>query len=482
MRVISQLMSLSPLLKQNSQENYSALPKPRLRIHFGLIYYFREARLRYFFSNSSKLGITKEASKLLLHELRFRFLSTLAFLWFCHVFDFDSEGEVCFDAFPNFRDSEIWISRQAVLGGIKPRQLDETIDYDFLRNVSQVKIRVWATSNSKGFIRKGGKIPCSQTIQIDERFRFESTHSQPQLIEFEKAEIHHGKFIILGSKLIPISFEQCNPGKSWPSDSYVKSESRLYIMQSKKRNYLSEAIFIGESKSWYHFIVEFLPRYLSIPTEMRNRPTIVSKSINKQSVELLWFLGFRNLVLAELMETIEVDRIITVIDFRFLNPFDFSARKADLVSLQKIFRKIEIPQDAASAHARILILRPNNTFRRMENAKVVVETLEVFGFKAIYPEALSFADQLSIFRSAEIVVGQSGAALTSLLFCNKETKCFELGSWEKEEEQFFWRDFANQIELSIIPIYSQPKSLRQKIHGTFRCNVESLISKLGYST
>jgi len=479
MRVVTQVMSLSPLLRQRSQKNYSALPKPRLRIHFGFLYYLREARLRYLFSNASNLGIAQEAAKSLLHELRFRFLSTLVFLWLCQVFEFDDDDKVDFAFCSALKNDEIWISRQAVLGGFKPRYLNETIDYDFLRNVLQVKIRVWATSYSKRMVKKNSKPPFSQTIWLNEQSRSGTRNSEPQLVMVDDAEIHHGKCITIGSRLFPISFEQYNPSFSWPTDSFVKSESSFYIMQSERKIHISEAIFIGESSGWYHFIVEFLPRYLSIPDQMRSMPTIIAGNTNERFRELLEILGFRNLILTDLMEKIEVHRLLTIKDFRFEDPFDFSARQTDLLNLQNVFRNIKVPKKVPFFHERILIHRPENTFRRMENSEHVVRILKEFGFKVIYPETFSFTEQLSIFRSAKIVVGQSGAALTSLIFCNKGTKCFELGNWEKSEEQFFWRDFANQINLSITPIYSQPKSLLQKFEGTFKSDVSSLISALG---
>lgn len=482
MRVITQLMSPSLFRAQSAVENYGSLPKPQLRVHFGMLYYLREARLRYFFSDSSNLGIAKEAAKLLLHELRCRFLATFVFLWLCLVLEFDDKENECLDLSANFDEDEIWISRQAVLGGIKPHHLDETIDYDFLRNVFKVKIRVWGTSNSKTLARGKGDLPYSQKIQIEEPFQSENIHSHLQLISLEKTEIHHGKFITLGSKLIPLSFEQCNPSVSWPTDSYVKTECSHYIMQSTRKTFLSEAIFIGESSSWYHFIVEFLPRYLSIPVDMRNVPIVISKNTKKQIIEILATLGFSNLILTDNMETIAIDKLTTVMDFRPISRFDLSARRADLVKVRNTFRDIEINRNTTLSSVRILILRRNNTFRRLGNERDLVQMLKPFGFVVIYPETLSFSEQLSIFRSAQIVVGQSGAALTSLIFCNKNTKCFELGDWVKGEEQFFWRDFANQIDLPITPIYSQPKSHFQKISDTFECDVESLISKLGELT
>lgn len=484
MRVIVQLMSLSPQIEIPLHETRKSLTGPQLRLHIGLKYYFREAQLKYLFSSSSRLGITKEALTMLLHEFRMHPLSTLIFLWFCRVYHFDVEKEVCIKFPIACNDEEIWISRQAILGGIKPFHLDETIDYNFFRNTSRVKIRIWATSNSDTWSNRGEKLPLSQIIELDNRFQFESKQSQPKCVTFRKASIHHGSFITINSQLTPISREQRHPSVSWPTNSFVKSEnrSRFYIIKSNKKTYFDEAIFIGDSSSWYHFIIEYLPRYLAIPVAMRNLPTIVSKNIPKQFVELLSLLGFSKLVSTDLMEEIETGQLVSIIDFRFENPFDFTARRKDLLLLQKLFREIEFPENRIQHRKRIFILRPDNLFRRMENTAEVVRKLEQFNFEAIYPERLNFIEQLSIFQSAEIVVGQSGAALTSLIFCDPKVKVFELGDWEERNEQFFWRNFANELELTIKPIYSQPKTFTQNIRGNFKCNVVSLVSELSKLT
>ena len=56
--------------------------------------------------------------------------------------------------------------------------------------------------------------------------------------------------------------------------------------------------------------------------------------------------------------------------------------------------------------------------RKLVNEGEVFERLErLFGFEAVNPEELDFADQVRLFNEADIVVGAHGSALSNGLFC-----------------------------------------------------------------
>ena len=56
------------------------------------------------------------------------------------------------------------------------------------------------------------------------------------------------------------------------------------------------------------------------------------------------------------------------------------------------------------------------------NSPVGPFSAQGYGFEAVYPEQLSFREQVETFASAEMVMGPSGAAYANMLFCQKKTR------------------------------------------------------------
>lgn len=88
---------------------------------------------------------------------------------------------------------------------------------------------------------------------------------------------------------------------------------------------------------------------------------------------------------------------------------------------------------APSFSKRIYVSRSQAAYRKIINESQVVEMLSQYGFTTITLENLSFAEQISVLRSAEVVVAPHGAGLTNLVWCNERTKVLEI----------FSRDYVN---------------------------------------
>lgn len=78
---------------------------------------------------------------------------------------------------------------------------------------------------------------------------------------------------------------------------------------------------------------------------------------------------------------------------------------------------------------RILISRnkPGGT-RRILNEEALFGALRPFGFERVFPEDLSFVNEVSLFHDAEIVIGALGAGMTNTLWCRPGTAIIELFS------------------------------------------------------
>ncbi len=66
---------------------------------------------------------------------------------------------------------------------------------------------------------------------------------------------------------------------------------------------------------------------------------------------------------------------------------------------------------------RLFISRKAFSQRALVNEAEIAERLRPLGFEVIYPETMSFLEQVEAFHSAALVVGSSSSALSNALFC-----------------------------------------------------------------
>jgi hypothetical protein len=76
---------------------------------------------------------------------------------------------------------------------------------------------------------------------------------------------------------------------------------------------------------------------------------------------------------------------------------------------------------------RIFVIRPDKPGRRYLTNRVEVQAcLEALGFETVQPELLKFQEQVRVFASARVVVGESGAAMANIGFCDPGTRVLEI--------------------------------------------------------
>jgi len=81
---------------------------------------------------------------------------------------------------------------------------------------------------------------------------------------------------------------------------------------------------------------------------------------------------------------------------------------------------LDIPSNAPK---KIFLLR-KSSYRILINQDNLALKVKKFGYVAIYPETLSFREQVKLFRNAEVIVSSSGAALSNVIFNKKKCKVY----------------------------------------------------------
>lgn len=91
------------------------------------------------------------------------------------------------------------------------------------------------------------------------------------------------------------------------------------------------------------------------------------------------------------------------------------------------------PQAGSGRKRRIFLSRRSVSkaaanYRALTNEDELIDRMAELGFEIHEPEQLAFADQIALFREAEMVVGLGGAALFNVVFCEPGTSVVSIES------------------------------------------------------
>lgn len=97
--------------------------------------------------------------------------------------------------------------------------------------------------------------------------------------------------------------------------------------------------------------------------------------------------------------------------------------------------------------------------RVIANEVLVERLFEQAGFTVVYPEELSFSEQLGLFKQVSALAGLSGSALHNSLFMRSGAKLIELGDprygGERAPTQILC-DFISGVDHSLLPFVGKP--------------------------
>jgi hypothetical protein len=209
----------------------------------------------------------------------------------------------------------------------------------------------------------------------------------------------------------------------------------------KHEEKIEKAIWMGgcASYNYYHFFYEFAMKFIllnkiNIPEDIPVYMDQICFDI-PQFKELFDIMNIKKYPLiavsknysyiAKKLYYINCPHIIPP-NFIDDNDIRFKDMQFDISGLKEL-RDYLLPYSSKNSFPKkIFISRRNASGLRTFNEEEIIALLTEFGFEVVFPEKLSFRDQIALFNQAEIIIGGSGAAFTNILFCNEQCKCFVL--------------------------------------------------------
>jgi hypothetical protein len=365
------------------------------------------------------------------------------------IFNLNSLNQLKIEAIG--REIVPFVTRELALDGFMPSYLDLNLDYELRKNW-ELKELIFAFSS----IRRDSKrrIHHYITSLTDRRSMCPGTSSVP-IGEFEfktlrNATVLHGQIIINKEYYFPTDSMKLPPDQSiarLPTINWAGPQGKVfYPKTSISLEPMQEAIFIGGTNNWMHFVIEDLPR-LMILRHLNinpNVPILIRADLSSQIKEAVSFLSSRKVIEINKYVSVEVAKIY----YFFLNNALPAAMRGDYINGQKLFNP-EIVKEAAALftasqplqkikHERILIARERNLFRPMSNFVKLRQALESdLGFRTLFLGGMSFQEIAKVFSTAEIVVAEYGAGLANVVFTPPRAKIVELrGPYESNAIEY----------------------------------------------
>lgn len=176
-------------------------------------------------------------------------------------------------------------------------------------------------------------------------------------------------------------------------------------------------------RGYYHWLLEVLPKILLV---QQQRLSIDSLHIDQR-------LGFQ----IETVETLvggrwqvipaESNTIVTAQHIYAVEGWDAFARTPTWVC--GVLRDAFLDRTAGNVgDERIFVSRQDSATRVMVNEDDLFHELAKHGFRRVQLAKLSVRQQANLFAQAEVVVSAHGAGMTNILFCEPETKIFEIAA------------------------------------------------------
>ncbi len=278
-------------------------------------------------------------------------------------------------------------------------------------------------------------------------------------------------------------------------DTLEEYEIKVPKMSTK----LAKGVFLSGlfSENYYHFVFSIIAKTELLDFVPNDVPLLVDNNVKKyesyQSLIKICNTAGREIIYLDANVSYQVGSLYLISLPFFLAPnvYPGVVDKPEYtqfdIALLKSFRNRILASVSKNPDLpkRIFLSRRNASSRRPFNEVECQKLLETYGFKTIYPEELTFEQQVQIFHNAEMIAGGSGAAFTNLLYCSAGCRIFMFIGYKISMS--FWQPLVCLNDAHYYRIHDRNKAeLTQSnhpydIHNPFYIDpddIEGLMSQL----
>lgn len=233
------------------------------------------------------------------------------------------------------------------------------------------------------------------------------------------------------------------------------------------------------SNNWFHFLIESLPSLLEgIVKGQVNRDTLIvcgKLHINMLQVLHSLFDNRLNILQLDPMRGVYSEKIIYLKSSFMCHELQNGAINSDYyfnglnITLLKTVLEKNLRFSLNYIAGRKLFIVRQSFQRNITNINELIALAEDCGYDIIFPETLTFLEQVKLFSSAEVIVGPTGAWLANLLFVNNQAQVFVLNPSTATAVTSIWKMLGEIIDVSVTDFYFEVNKINeyQPIHSDF---------------
>ena len=384
-----------------------------------------------------------------------------------------------------------WVSRFVQKSGIAANSFSNTHEDDFRVSFNKSRLHLLWVNDRNESTKYNHRIRMRTQIgltRISEKNLL--SNGEIKFVNLKNSEVVHGNYVLNGGIFIRNIPYEISGFNTFPQSNLIVDKEILYRQDVSSGFRIDEALFIGSSNNWYHFLIEILPRGLNwLEQKERDIPIVFHKPTATSIARILTGISGRSPILVADGESVLVDSLNIAIDGRFKTQPDmltitvgkniFADRLVDMKLIAQ-WLETTFPPGNQKFPTRIFLARGKDSLRPMSNFEQVQNYLESRGYETIFPEKLSLEDQIGIFSNVESLIAEGGAALTGLIFAKRLKSLIHIEANPNYFVSNFWQQFSEVLHLNAIPCLGIPERLLGVPTGRFRVNMEELKAQLSY--
>lgn len=249
-----------------------------------------------------------------------------------------------------------------------------------------------------------------------------------------------GSFILLKNETILNYEPAAHPSNGFVAGTWhyligVKNEPNTGILSFfyEEERTLNEAILISGrcSTNYFHWLIEYLPKFLAVDLSNIDQsvPVIVDAELLPQQIESLKvFSKGRQIFFYDHKTLLHVKKLYVPSTHTFHpDRLDIPFWKGSGLSIEHInflrtgvASAFRISYEPRVNRNKIYLARKGA--RSLKNSDEIINVMQKEGFEIVYPESLTFQEQVQLFNSSALIVGPAGAAFSNIIFCRPGTK------------------------------------------------------------
>ena len=280
------------------------------------------------------------------------------------------------------------------------------------------------------------------------------------------------------------------------ADGYVLKTDKKYYYELEipsKMQRLQEGIFLSGLFSWnyYHFTYQIVSKLQWIEVIAPDVPLLVDRKATEITSfsSLLGICNTQHRPIVVLEENVKyiVEKLYLVSTTTVLLPnykVGIAPPAVECLyrpSTLRYLRKKIIPFGKYSPNypKRIFLGRKYVTSgRRPFNEEECIACAKDYGFKVVYPELMSFEQQVGLFNHADCIIGGSGAAFTNLIYCNNNVKVMVFSKYHVNIA--LWQTIIDFVGGKLCYLEENEGQIQppQMLHAAYHIDVQKLKEKL----